>query len=104
MKNILEKIVKNSKFIESKELAESIQKNLVQSLKKDHKDIIDLGYKGGPFWVLIGVETPSVLVEVSHLSNLKEETKLKNSQYRQSIAQGIYNGIMDYIDSLGKGI
>ncbi len=104
MKNILEKIVKNSKFIESKELAESIQKNIVQSLKKDHKDIIDLGYKGGPFWVLIGVETPSVLVEVSHLSNLKEETKLKNSQYRQSIAQGIYNGIMDYIDSLGKGI
>jgi len=63
-----------------------------------------LGYKGGPFWVLIGAETPSVLVEVSYLSNSKEETRLKNTQYRQNIAQGIYSGIREYINSLGKGI
>lgn len=104
MRSILEKIVKNSKIMESKELAENIQKNLVSTLKKSYKDVNDLGFKGGPFWVLIGVETPSVLVEVSHLSNAKEEAKLKIPQYRQSIAQGIYNGITNYINSLGKGI
>ncbi len=104
MRTILEKIVKNSKIMESKELAESIQKNLILTLNKSYKDIKDLGFKGGPFWVLIGVETPSVLVEVSHLSNAKEEAKLKTPQYRQSIAQGIYNGITNYISSLGKGV
>jgi len=103
MKGILEKIVRNSKSVESKELAEIIQKSLINSLKKIYKDTKDLGHKGGPFWVLIGVETPSVLVEVSHLSNSKEETKLRSAQYRQHIAQGIYNGIKEYIQSLGKG-
>jgi N-acetylmuramoyl-L-alanine amidase len=104
MRSILEKIVKNSKFVESKKLAESIHKSLLGTLDKTYKDIKDLGHKGGPFWVLIGVEIPSILVEVSYLSNAKEETRLKNSQYRQLIARGIYNGIMEYIHSLGKGI
>jgi N-acetylmuramoyl-L-alanine amidase len=104
MKSILEKIAKNSKVMESKELADDIQKNLVMALRKLHKDVVDLGYKGGPFWVLIGVETPSILVEASYLSNSKEESRLKNARYRQQIAQGIYNGIKEYMNSLGKGI
>ncbi len=104
MRIILEKIVKNSKFVESKKLAESIHKNLFYALGKTYKDIKDLGHKGGPFWVLIGVEVPSILVEVSYLSNAREEERLKNPQYRQLIAQGIYNGLAEYIQSLGKGI
>ena len=104
MRSILEKIAKNSKVMESRELANDIQKNLVLTLKKQYKDVVDLGYKGGPFWVLIGVETPSILVEVSYLSNSKEEGRLKNAQYRQYIAQGIYSGIKEYMNSLGKGI
>ena len=104
MRSILEKIAKNSKVLESKELANDIQKNLVSTLQNKYKDVKDLGYKGGPFWVLIGVETPSILVEVSYLSNSREETRLKNAQYRQYIAQGICNGIKEYINSLGKGI
>jgi N-acetylmuramoyl-L-alanine amidase len=104
MRSILEKIAKNSKVMESKELANDIQKNLVMTLRKKYKDVKDLGYKGGPFWVLIGVETPSVLVEVSYLSNSREETRLKSAQYRQYIAQGIYSGIKEYVDSLGKGL
>ena len=103
MRSILEKIAKNSKIMESKELAKDIQKNLVQTLQTKYKDVKDLGSKGGPFWVLIGVETSSVLVEVSYLSNAKEETRLKNAQYRQHIAQGIYSGIKEYMNSLGKG-
>ena len=44
------------------------------------------------------------MVEVSYLSNSKEETRLKSAQYRQYIAQGIYNGIKEYMNSLGKGM
>jgi len=94
MKEIIQKIVRNSKIVESKELAEKIQKNLVGSLSQQYKDVKDLGVKGGPFWVLIGVEdVPSVLVEISHLSNPREELRLKSPQYRQQVAQGIFKGI-----------
>lgn len=104
MMEIIKKIVKNSKINESKELAEKIQRNLVKSLSIKYRNVKDLGVKGAPFWVLIGLEqVPSVLVEISHLSNLKEETRLKTPQYRQQIAQGIYQGIFEYIHSLGKG-
>ena len=103
MKSILEKIVKNSKIQESLTLALAIQKSLVKALAQDLPAIQDLGVKGGPFWVLIGGEMPSVLVEVSHLSNAKEEAKLKTQKYRNLAAQGIYDGIMEYVRSLGKG-
>ena len=103
MKSILEKIVQNSKIQESYDLAQAIQKNLVKALARDLPAVRDLGVKGGPFWVLIGGEMPSVLVEVSHLSNAKEEAKLKTAKYRDLAAQGIYDGIMEYIHSLGKG-
>jgi N-acetylmuramoyl-L-alanine amidase len=103
MKSILEKIVKNSKIQESLALAQAVQKNLVKALAQDLPGIPDLGVKGGPFWVLIGGEMPSVLVEVSHLSNTKEEAKLKTRKYRDLAAQGIFDGIMEYVRSLGKG-
>ena len=103
MKTILEKIVQNSKIKESKSLAEAIQKNLVRTLSQDPPACPNLGVKGGPFWVLIGGEMPSVLVEISHLSNAKEEAKLKSRKYRALAAQGIYDGIMEYVRSLGKG-
>lgn len=103
MKDIIEKIVQNSKILESKELAEIIQKNIVQTLTKNYKDVKDLGVKGGPFWVLIGGEMPSILVEISHLSNSKEAERLKSPQYRRLVAQGIYGGIKNYMESLGKG-
>ncbi len=103
MQTILQKIVRNSKIQESRDLAERIQKNLVKALSRDLPSIKNLGVKGGPFWVLIGGEMPSVLVEISHLSNAKEEAKLKTRKYRELAAQGIYDGIMEYIRSLGKG-
>ncbi len=103
MKDIIERIVQNSKIVESKELAESIQNSLVKSLSQKYSNVRSLGVKGGPFWVLIGGEMPSVLVEISHLSNPTEEKRLQSPQYRQHVAQGIYEGIIEYVNSLGKG-
>jgi N-acetylmuramoyl-L-alanine amidase len=86
MKDIIEKIVQNSKIVESKELAESIQNSLVKSLSQNYSNVKNLGVKGGPFWVLIGGEMPSVLVEISHLSNPTEEKRLNSLKYRQRVA------------------
>lgn len=103
MTDIIRKIVRNSKIVESKELAKKIQSHLVKRLSQKYSGINSLGVKGGPLWVLIGGEMPSVLVEISYLSNPRDETRLRSPQYLQDVAQGIYNGILEYIHSLGKG-
>ena len=58
---------------------------------------------GGMTAELTTVGMPSVLVEVSHFSNPKEAARLMDPGYRQKIAQGIFDGVLDYIQSLGKG-
>lgn len=100
---ILEKIIKTDKLMESRDLANRLQKSLVTRLASKYQGIKNLGVKGGPFWVLIGGEMPSILIEISHLSNPLEEQRLNTTQYRQAVAQGIYEGILQYIESLGKG-
>jgi N-acetylmuramoyl-L-alanine amidase len=103
MTEIIKKIVRNSKIVESKELAKRIQEHLVKRLSQKYSGIKSLGVKGGPFWVLIGGEMPSILVEISYLSNPRDETRLKSPQYLQEVARGIYDGIVEYMHSLGKG-
>jgi N-acetylmuramoyl-L-alanine amidase len=103
MQDTLKKIVQNSKILESRDLAYKIQANLVKWLSQHYTAVESLGVRGGPFWVLIGGEMPSVLVEISHLSNAQEEDRLKSPSYRKQAALGIYEGILEYIRSLGKG-
>jgi len=103
MDKIIRKIVQNSKIIESQELARRIQKSLIAAVSTRYRDVVDLGTKGGPFWTLIGAEMPSILVEVSHLSNPVEAKRLREDAYRQAAARGIYEGILAYLQSLGKG-
>ncbi len=54
--------------------------------------------KSARFYVLKGAEMPSVLVELSYLSNGSDEKNLKDSDYRQRMAQGIAAGILHYRD------
>lgn len=103
MEAIIKKIVQNSKILESRDLAEKVQLNMVKCLSRRYGDIENLGAKGGPFWVLIGGNMPSILVEIAHLSNPQEEERLRSPAGRRQAAQGIYEGIAEYIRSLGKG-
>jgi N-acetylmuramoyl-L-alanine amidase len=103
MQDTLKKIVQNSKILESRDLAYKIHGNLVKLLSQHYSAVESLGVRGGPFWVLIGGEMPSVLVEISHLSNAQEEERLKSPAYRRQVALGIYEGILEYMRSLGKG-
>jgi len=100
---ILQKLLNNTRILESRDLAQIIQSNLVKCLSRQYSEIKDLGTRGAPFYVLIGLDRPAVLVEVSHFSNATEAARLMDPAYRQKIAQGIYEGLLDYIHSLGKG-
>jgi N-acetylmuramoyl-L-alanine amidase len=54
----------------------------------------------GPFVVLIGATMPSILAEISFISNPEEEKALKTPQYRQQIAESLLNGVRSYADTL----
>ena len=65
-----------------------------------NKSAKDLGVKQAPFMVLIGATMPSILAEVSFLTNRQEAALLRSSAYRQQIAAALFNGVMRYQKSL----
>ena len=97
-RKIIAKIGDTMKTEESKDLANAIHSKLYSGLKSHNQDMIDAGSKTGPFVVLLGVEVPSVLVEVSCISNMAEETRLSKPEYRDDIADYLKMGIIDYLD------
>jgi N-acetylmuramoyl-L-alanine amidase len=63
-------------------------------------DVVDHGVKRAPFYVLLNSNMPSILAEVSFISNLTEEQLLRQSRYRQAIAESLFQGILAYLSSL----
>jgi N-acetylmuramoyl-L-alanine amidase len=97
-KEIIEKIGNTLKYQESRQLAASIQKKLYLNIKKEDKDVRNYGVKRAPFLVLLGVDVPAVLTEVSCLSNEEEEKKLNTESHRENIAYYLEAGILDYLN------
>jgi N-acetylmuramoyl-L-alanine amidase len=83
----------------SVKLAHYIQRSLVSSLDNGYKSVSDHGVKQALFYVLFGAKMPSVLVEVSFISNPEEENLLSQDSYRMQIAKGIAHGLNTYITS-----
>ena len=96
-REVIARIGDTLKTEESKELAGSIHTHLFNDLKRRNRDLIDAGSKTGPFMVLLGVEVPSVLVEVSCISNKAEEARLSRPEYRDSVADFLEAGIVEYL-------
>jgi len=96
---ILKDLILDSKRDESLKLAHSVQECLVGDLKKHNKAMNDKGVKQGPFLVLYGASMPSILTEVGFISNKDEEALLGDSDYRENIAQAVYDGIKAYIST-----
>jgi N-acetylmuramoyl-L-alanine amidase len=60
------------------------------------------GVRKAPFVVLIGADMPSILTEISFLSNPADEKMLKQPEHRQRVAEGIYQGVASYLQSLNS--
>jgi N-acetylmuramoyl-L-alanine amidase len=102
MRTILDQILHNSKISESRILSQFIQSSMVANLQRKYDAIEDLGVKKAPFYVLLGAQMPSALIEVSFLSHRDEARRLGIPEYRQAVAAGLYLGIINFIRSLGK--
>ncbi len=96
---ILQEKARDYKNDESRDLAGGIQTSLINTLKQDYDAIENLGVKWALFYVLVGAEMPSVLIETSFISNRKEEKRLSNDAYREKIAEAIAGGINGYFES-----
>ncbi len=102
LQNMIQKIAQNEKIEESKELAGDIQDSLSKRLQQVNRTERNRGVKKAPFVVLIGANMPSVLAEISFLSNATDEKVLRKPDQRQRIAEGIYKGVTSYLDSLNS--
>jgi N-acetylmuramoyl-L-alanine amidase len=100
---IVRAIALNNKIDESRDFADMVQKSMVRKLSSKNRTLRDLGVKQAPFVVLIGAGMPSVLAEISFLTNRQDGALLKTTVYRQQIAESLFDAIVRYQRSL-KGV
>ena len=102
LQDIVKKIARNEKLEESRELATDIQVALTNRLQRTNRTLKNRGVRKAPFVVLIGANMPSVLSEVSFLSNPADEQMLKKAEHRQRVAEGLYYGVESYLQSINS--
>ena len=93
-------IALNNKIDESRDFATLVQSSLYEKLHRANRQARNLGVKQAPFVVLIGATMPSVLVEISFLTNRQEATLLRTPKYREQIAEALLAGVMKYQKAL----
>ena len=101
--DIVRAIALNNKIDESRDFADMVQRAMVRRLGTRNAHLRDLGVKQAPFVVLIGAGMPSVLAEISFVTNKQEGALLKTGAYRQQIAESLLDAILRYQRSL-KGV
>ncbi len=100
LQDLVKKIALKEKIEESREFAGDVQQSLHSGLAAKSPAIRDRGVKKAPFIVLIGANMPSILAEISFVSNPTDEHRLETSDYRQRIAESLYRGIAKYVNGL----
>ncbi|MBZ5706180.1 MAG: N-acetylmuramoyl-L-alanine amidase [Acidobacteriia bacterium] len=100
LQDLVKKIALKEKIDESREFAADVQHALHSGLAAKSPGIRDRGVKKAPFIVLIGANMPSILAEISFVSNPGDERRLETPEYRQKIAESLYRGISKYVSGL----
>ena len=100
LQDLVKKIALKEKIEESREFAGDVQESLHSGLAAKSPAIRNRGVKKAPFIVLIGANMPSILAEISFVSNPTDEHRLETSEYRQRIADSLYRGIAKYVNGL----
>ena len=102
LQDLVKKIARTEKIDESKEFAEDIQDSLSKRIQTSGKPMKNRGVRKAPFVVLIGADMPSILTEISFLSNPADEKLLKKPEQRQKVAEGLYQGVASYLQSMNS--
>ncbi|MFP5263543.1 MAG: N-acetylmuramoyl-L-alanine amidase [Blastocatellia bacterium] len=95
---VVASVTVSNRVAESRELARYIQAGLVRGIgAASPRTAMNRGVKHAAFVVLLGASMPSVLAEVSFLSNPKDEALLQTAQFRERIAASLFAGLNAYL-------
>ncbi len=100
LSDLVRKITLKDKIAESREFAQDVDEGLFTGLRKGNPGLKDRGVKKAPFVVLIGAQMPSILAEISFLTNPDDAHQLRESSYRQRIAESLDAGVERYLRGL----
>jgi len=100
--DIVRAIALNNKIDESRDFASMVQTALYTKLQKSNRNLRNLGVKQAPFMVLVGATMPSILAEISFITNRQEAALLKTDKYKDQIAEALLAGVLRYQQALKK--
>jgi len=100
LSDLVKKIALKDKIAESREFAADVEQSLYGGLQKGNAGLKDRGVKKAPFVVLIGANMPSILAEISFITNAKDARQLQQPDYRERVAESLYKGVAKYASGL----
>ncbi|HEY5056937.1 MAG TPA: N-acetylmuramoyl-L-alanine amidase [Acidobacteriaceae bacterium] len=100
LSDLVKKITLKDKISESREFASDVEGSLYSGLTRGNAGLKDRGVKKAPFVVLIGANMPSILAEISFVTNPKDASQLRDPDYRERVAESLYRGIARYESGL----
>jgi N-acetylmuramoyl-L-alanine amidase len=101
LSDLVKKIALKDKIEESREFAKDVEASLYGGLQRGNAGLKDRGVKKAPFVVLIGANMPSILAEISFVTNEKDARQLQEPEYRERVAESLYKGVAKYAGGLG---
>jgi N-acetylmuramoyl-L-alanine amidase len=96
LSDLVKKIALKDKIAESREFASDVEGSLYAGLERGNAGLRDRGVKQAPFVVLIGANMPSILAEISFVTNAKDADQLLQPEYRERVAESLYKGVARY--------
>ncbi len=100
LSDLVKKIALKDKIDESRELAAVVEESLYKGLEKGNDGLKDRGVKKAPFVVLIGANMPSILAEISFVTNPDDAAQLSTPEYRQRVAESLFSGVARYASGI----
>jgi N-acetylmuramoyl-L-alanine amidase len=100
LSDLVKKIALKDKIAESREFASDVEQSLYGGLQRGNSGLKDRGVKKAPFVVLIGANMPSILAEISFVTNEKDAKQLREPEYRERVAESLYKGVAKYAGGL----
>jgi N-acetylmuramoyl-L-alanine amidase len=100
LSDLVKKIALKDKIDESKELASDVDASLYAGLEKGNGGLKNRGVKKAPFVVLIGANMPSILAEISFVTNPKDASELQTPEYRERVAESLFAGVKRYAEGI----
>jgi N-acetylmuramoyl-L-alanine amidase len=100
LSDLVRKIALSDKIDESREFAGDVQQQLYAGMLSGNAGLKNRGVKQAPFVVLIGAQMPSILAEISFLTNPESASELSRPRYRERLAEALYRGVTEYVDGM----